>query len=102
MCFARLVAILVIFIAPSAASAWNSRGHMMVTAVAWEQLEEPDPKTGRRTTQAQPKLRGLDQGSSESRPGQDGVHEGFYLAGLSTRHCRETRTRRRCSFGLST
>jgi hypothetical protein len=44
MCFARLVAILVIFIAPSAASAWNSRGHMMVTAVAWEQLEEPTQK----------------------------------------------------------
>jgi len=44
MCLARLVAILVIFIAPSAASAWNSRGHMMVAAVAWEQLEEPTQK----------------------------------------------------------
>jgi hypothetical protein len=44
MRFVRLLAVLTMVLASTAASAWNSRGHMMVSAVAWEQLEEPTQK----------------------------------------------------------
>jgi S1/P1 Nuclease len=35
-----VVAAAMVFVS-TGALAWNSRGHMMVSAVAWEQLEEP-------------------------------------------------------------
>src|SRR5262249_21314221 len=36
----RTFAVVAMVVVSTAASAWNSRGHMMVAAVAWEQLEE--------------------------------------------------------------
>jgi hypothetical protein len=40
MPFVRTLAVVAMVVVSTAASAWNSRGHMMVAAVAWEQLEE--------------------------------------------------------------
>ena len=37
----RAVAAVAMVLISTGALAWNSRGHMMVSAVAWEQLEEP-------------------------------------------------------------
>jgi hypothetical protein len=37
----RAFFIIALLVVPTGASSWNARGHMMVAAIAWDQLEEP-------------------------------------------------------------
>jgi hypothetical protein len=73
------------------ALAWNSRGHVMVSAVAWEQLEEPTQERVIALLKLNPNYADWIRGVSRS--SQDGVYEGCDVAGLHPRYREEANSR---------
>jgi hypothetical protein len=77
----------------TAALASNSRGHMMVSAVAWEQLEESTQEPVIELLKLSPNYTDWIRGVAEADPRQDGVYEGCDVAGLHPGYREEANSR---------